>query len=251
VVPEYTDRYIIYDQSERATYPPGIDVKKVVRSKKTGHNISDNLRFIIDHYDNLPEMTVFAKGNIFPRHSTKEFFDLVVNNEYFTSIEDPAIHHPKWPVNFFSADGGYCEINKNWYISGPNRPIKYFFDYNDFLRYCFKDPIIPRYTRFAPGANYVLPKANILKYPKIFYENLWTFVSHCYFPGDSYIIERGLHTIWSCNFQINEKMLEPVDEEHFVAKESPKGVLTFLHKFMPYRVFQIRTLLLRIRSALD
>ncbi len=250
-IPQYTDNYLIYDQSERPANVAGVDPKKIIRSKHTGHNISDNIRFIIDHYDNLPEVTVFAKGNMFPRHSTKEFFDRVVNNECFTSIEDPSIHNPRWPLNFFSPEGGYCEINKSFYLNGPNRPLKYFYNYNDFLVYCFKNPIIPRYTCFAPGANYILPKANILKYPKVFYENLWIFVSHCYFPGEAYIVERALRTIWTCDFEINEKMLNPFNEKEFIPKLPKKDALDFLNAFIPYRVYQLKVLLLRIKMAIE
>ena len=34
---------------------------------------------------------------------------------------------------------------------------KYFKNYNDFLRFCFKDPILPKYVRFPPGGNFVVP----------------------------------------------------------------------------------------------
>lgn len=246
-IPAYSDNYLIYDQSEKPSYPPGIDMKKIIRSKHTGHNISDNLTFIIDHYDRLPEVTVFAKGNIFPRHSTQAFFDRVMNNEYFTSIEDYSIHHPKWPVSAFSADGGYCELNKNWYLHQPNHPLKYFYRYDDFMNYCFKDPVAPRYTRFAPGANYIVPRAHILKFPKVFYENLRFFVSYDLFPGEAYIIERALHAIWNCNFQVSENMLKPFDEKIFVAKLPRKDTLAPLKRFVPP---QAKLLYIKIKNAL-
>ena len=86
------------------------------------------------------------------------------------------------------------------------------------MRFCFIDPVIPKYIRFAPGANYIVPRENILKIPKIFYENLKVFVSHCAtaIPGESHIIERAFHTIWNSNFEINPNMLKPIDNS-FVA----------------------------------
>ncbi len=215
-VPEYTDNYIIYDQSATDIYPEIIDLKRVIKQKHLGHNIRDYCTFIIDHYENLPGCTIFATGNVFPRHVTKEYFDRVMNNDFFTPIENFKMHKENWPVCFFSSDGGFCEINNSGYLD--HHPTKYFHNYNDFLRFCFKDPVIPRYIRFAPGANYIVPKENVLKLPKVFYQNLKTFVSHCEtaIPGESHIIERALHTLWTCNFELNDKMLKPIDES-FVA----------------------------------
>ena len=140
-----------------------------------------------------------------------------MNNNFFTPIMDYKKHKENWPKSFFSSDGIYCENNNSWYLN-QSHPTKYFHNYNDFLNFCFVDPLIPRYITFATGASYIVPKENILKLPKIFYENLKTFVSHCSYaiPGESHIIERSLHTIWNCNFELNEKMLKPIDK-NFIA----------------------------------
>lgn len=219
-VPEYSDDYVVYDQSEASTYPPKLDRKKVIKSPHRGHNIRDYCTYIIDHYDDLPDRVIFATGNIFPRHVARDYFDRLVNNNFFTPFEDLRKHEERWPISFFSSDGGFCEINNSWYLK--YHPTKYFHDYNDFLRFCFKNPVIPKYIRFAPGANYIVPREHIRKFPKVFYENLQVFVSHIEtaIPGESHIIERALHTLWTCNFEINDAMLHPIDE-NFVAKPRP------------------------------
>lgn len=209
-VPLYSDNYAIYDRSEEKIYPPGLDEKKVVRQPNVGYNCYDYFTYIIDNYNNLPDNIIFMKGNTVPRHVSREYFDRIANNDYLTPIEDYRMHKESWPICFFAPDGGFCEINNSWYLH--HHQTKYFHAYNDFLRYCFKDPLIPRYNRFAPGANYIVPKEHILKYPKIFYENLCAFISHSALPGESHIIERALHTLWTCNFEINEKMLLPIDD---------------------------------------
>lgn len=210
-VPDFTDNYIIYDQSKQFENPKTIDPQKIVHSKHTGHNLSDYFSFIVDHYDTLPDITIFGKGNMFPRHVRRDYFERVMNNEYFTPIEDPRMHNPIWPKGFFASDGGFCEINNSLYMRAPGHPTKYFDNYNEFLKFCFKNPILPRYVRFPPGAMFVLPKAHILKYPKIFYQNLNTLVSYDNFPGEAYIVERALYTIWTSSFEINKNMLSPID----------------------------------------
>lgn len=210
-IPDFSDNYLIYDQSDKSEYPAHIDRSKIIKSKHTGHNLSDYCTFIIDHYDNLPEITILGKGNMFPRHVRRQYFEHVMNNEYFTPIEDPRMHNPVWPKGFFSSDGGFNEINNSLYLKAPGHPLKYFDNYNKFLKFIFKNPIISKYVRFPPGAMFVLPRAHILKYPKVFYENLRTIVSYDFFPGEAYILERASYTIWAGSFELNKAMLSPLD----------------------------------------
>jgi hypothetical protein len=218
-VPEYTEKYLIYHKDGSSPLPYTINPAKIKKVSNVGYNIFDYCDFIIDNYDALPDCVIFTKGNVFPRHVNKKFFDRIVNNDFFTPIEDYRMHKPYWPTCFFSSDGGFCEINNSWYLN--HFKIKYFHTYNDFLSFCFKDPVLPRYIRFAPGANYIVPKAHILKLPKIFYENLKTFVSHCQLPGEAHIIERALHTLWTSNFEISDEMLKPIDNS-FISKPKPR-----------------------------
>lgn len=239
-VAEYTQNYIIYDQSiGKIDYPPNLDLKKIIKSKHLGHNIRDYCTFIIDNYDSLPKCTIFATGNIFPRHVSQKCFNRLMNNRYFTPIEDLKRYKPRWPTCFFSSDGGYCEINNSWYFK-CGHPIKYFNSYNDFLKFCFKDPVIPRYIRFAPGANYIVPRENILKLPKIFYQNLKKFVSYKQsdIPVESYIIERAFHTLWNCNFELNDKMLKSIDE-NFKIKPIPNFKTSLIKKIKRKIVYYV------------
>lgn len=208
-VKDYTTNYLVYDRSDTDNNAKKLDPTKVRRSPNIGYNLYDYFTFIIDHYDNLPDTTLFVKGNIFPRHITKEYFDRVANNEYFTPLEDYHMHKEKWPAGLFSSDGGFSQRNDDQYLK--TQSLRYFFSYNDFIRFCFKNPLIPRYIRFAPGANYIVPKANILKLPKQVYENLRTFISYCPLPGEAHIIERALYTLWTAPFTLNRKILAPVD----------------------------------------
>jgi len=179
----------------------------VIDSDDKGYNIKDYMTFIVDNYDKLPEVTVFCKGNTFPRHVTRKKFEQLVNLKCFAPIEEWQVHNPpSMPIAMFSCDGGWMEINNSWYLNHPEHPTKYFTNYNHFLGYCFEDPVYPRYIRFPPGCCYVVPKNYILKYDKIFYENLRTLVSHHKLSAESHMVERALYTIWTCNFEVNDNM---------------------------------------------
>ncbi len=232
-VPEYTDNYLVYDQSDVKIYPPKLNASKVIKSPHLGHNIRDYLTYIIDNYNNLPNRIIFATGNIFPRHVGRDYFDSIVNNGWFTPIEDHRRFPDHWPTFFHLADGGFCEknVDKSHDWTGYRvHPAKYFCNYNDLLKICFRTPVIPKYNRFAPAANYIVPKEQIRKLPKVFYENLRTFVSHSptAIPEESHIIERSFYTLWMSNFELNPIMLKPIDENFTVI---PKTIRTSRKSF--------------------
>lgn len=223
-VKEYPN-HIIYDKtwnsellSSDILYSyEAIDLKKkypnynIVKSSINGYNIYDYLTFIIDYYELLPNVIVFCKGNTFPRHVSKDKFKQLVQLKCFAPIEDWKSHDQNQPslhngIAMFSSDGGWMEYNNSWYLNHPNHPIKYFSNYNDFIQYCFVDAVIPKYLRFPPGANFVVPKEYIYKYDKIFYKNLRLFVEHSQLSGESHLLERSLYTIWMSNYEITENM---------------------------------------------
>jgi hypothetical protein len=101
------------------------------------------------------------------------------------------------------------ELNTSWYLN--HHSVKYFNSYNDFLKFIYVAPVLPKYINFAPGANYIVPRQNILRIPRVFYENLRLFISYTALPGEAHIIERALSTIWTTNFAISKNMLGNLD----------------------------------------
>lgn len=201
---EYTDNYIIYDKghTEDRSDP------RVKYLDNTGHNIGTILHHIIENYDNLNETTIFAKGDLIPRHCKKDKFDRVCNNKTLTSLESYE-DNPENNAHIKAPDGGYMEINNSWYMN--HHVHRHFKTYNEFMSLMFKSPIVTRFTRFAPGANYIVPKINLLKYSCNFYKRLLSFCDYMgtpeecgtleSIPGECHVIERALHTIWTCDYE--------------------------------------------------
>ena len=167
-VPEYTNNYVIYNKrSNLIKITDIIDPKKIMEGSICGYNSYEYFTFIIDNYENLPNCTIFAKGWTFPRHIRKDHFDKIMNNEFFTPIEDWEMYHPIFPVAFLSPDGGFCEINNSWYLK--KLKTKYFNNYNDFLRFVYKDPIILLYVRLTTEIYTLALKEDILILPNCWY----------------------------------------------------------------------------------
>lgn len=187
--------YIVYDKSD--TLPSG---DKILKVKNVGYNIWDQFDFILNHYNNLPEFTAFLQGDPFP-HCRKETFDKIIYNECFTPIEDYS-DAPESNVHIKDTDGGYMELNTSYYLYLKERfKHRYFSNYNQFLDCMFENPEHPKYIRFSPGAQYLVPRENILFYSKEFYKRLISFIDYDQFPVEAFLIERALYTIYSNKYK--------------------------------------------------
>lgn len=195
-------RHVIYSKGKVSDSYAGLNI---IDMPNVGYNIYSYLTYIIDHYESLPEIVVFCKNNVFPRHVSKNIFEDCASRKVFTPIEDPSRWGKiKFPVWLISSDGGYLELNNSWYAR--QFPRKYFSDYNKFYEFIFNTKVLPTYLRFAPGANYTVPRENILLRSKNFYINLKTFVGHSQFSGESHYVERSLMSIWNSTLKESDAM---------------------------------------------
>lgn len=193
-------KYIIYNKSNNI-------LEDEFYSKEInnfGYNLYSYLLYICENYENLPDTIVFCKDNVFKRHITEEIFVKLLKNNIFTSLEDINYFEKKSLINILVSDHGFIEINNSWYKN--YFPRKYFSDFNNFYNFIFKSDSNPQFIKFAPGANYILTKENILLRSKNFYANLIRFLEHSNLSCESHFLERSLITIWNSNVQSSEIM---------------------------------------------
>ncbi len=222
---KYCSDYLIYDQSTDLSLKDRLKDKyeKISFVENSGHSISNYFRFFIDNYERLPDYMLLGKGNMIGRHISKEYFDRVYDNKCFTALYDAPKYLDKRGVAYHLYDGAFLEINNDWYTSA--KPFKYFRTYNELLSFVFKNPIISKWLLFSPGACYIVSKEQVLKYPKVFYENLKYLVSYSYFPSEAYHVERMLTVIFNSNYEINPYMRDltlfsnKIDEYRFAHKD--------------------------------
>lgn len=196
---DYTDDYVIYDRSETP-------IEGSIVVPNIGSDIYDKLTFIIDNYDSLPEVAVYTKANIF-KYITKEEFDLIKDNKTFTPIltqhhkevaQDYGMPNQGSPFSFYK-DGMYYELNYPSYLKIHSTKDPHWCFADTYLKFdLFAKLCIDKmeYVPFAPGSNYIIPKENILKHPKSYYEDLRSYLDWDRYPGEAMIIERGLYTLW-------------------------------------------------------
>lgn len=207
---DYCQNYIIYDRSDIKDYENEIaKLGNVYRVENTGHSITDYFKFFAEHYNKLPDNIELLKANIIGRHVSKDFFERVYNNKYYTFLYEDNEKKKKSKKNIFfqTSENEFLEINNSWYV--PYHPHRFFKSYNQLLKFIYQDPILPEYCLFAPGACYIISKHQILKNTKEFYLNLNKIISYTLkpkFPSEAHQVERMLHTIFTCNYNVNDYM---------------------------------------------
>ena len=209
-VPKYAKKYLIYDRADR--WEESETIKKQIN---VGENIYDIFDFITNNYENLPEVAIFVKADVIPRHCGEEKFNKIIYNKEYTPIENYIR-----TTNEYS-HGVYAYVDEeDRYFENPNEinyllnrgDIVQFRSYGEFMNSIFENPKLNLwsrggidYIRFSPGGCHLITKSNILRYNKNFYQTLRGYVSQSIVPPEAYLIERSLNTIFNNNFFIKEE----------------------------------------------
>jgi len=207
-VHEYAEKYLIYDKFHRFD-----ESEKVKLQPNVGQNIHDMFDFIVTNYENLPESTLFCRACLtFPKgrmpplsngNISEENFLRLANNKGFTELHDygPEVHNGH--SSKLGEGGSFLEINNSWYFNHIRG--KYYTNLNTFLQDMYVDPEITSYIRFSPGGNYIIPKENILRNSKKFYERIREILSWDVVVGEAHMIERCLYLIFNSDYQVREE----------------------------------------------
>lgn len=180
---DYTDDYVMYDRSPEPL-PNTIIVPNI------GSDLYDKFTYIIDNYDNLPDVAVYTKANLFDYIKPKEF-EKIKDNTTFTPIlsqDHNTYNYEGVPICYYK-DGIYYEINNYFYLN--SHPAKYFKEIKKIFEMDKRE-----YNAFCPGSGYILTKEDIQRHSKEFYIKLRSFLDWTVYPGDAQLLERNLYYLW-------------------------------------------------------
>ena len=220
---EYCNDHLIIDCSDDGKTPDELKAAgyNFIHVENTGHNLTSYFHYFIDNYDNLPGFIALLKGNIIGRHVSKEFFDRVYDNKWFTYLYQDKKMWERYKkggdgesIASLLSEEGYIELNSSWYMN-QSHAYRYFYDMDDFYRFVYKDPVVPRHCNFSPGGCYIISKEQVLKNSKTFYKNLNTLMEYrkeVNFPAEAYLVERLMPWIFTSRYEVNPWM---EDEEEF------------------------------------
>lgn len=178
---DYTNDIVLYDRSDEP-------LSTAIVVPNIGTDLHDKLSYIIDNYNNLPDVAIYTKANIF-KYISKEEFDTVKDNTKYTPLLTQH-HHTYLPICYYEHNL-YHELNNFWYLGA--HPCQSQESMTDLLQLLNN---VTLYHAFAPGSNYILTRQDILQHTKVFYMKLRSFLEWDRYPGEAMIIERHLHHIW-------------------------------------------------------
>lgn len=260
---ELCEDYIIYDCSTEKEIKDKLHGMKlqVKDVENTGHNITSYFSFFDEYYDELPEVMCLLKGNMIGRHCSKEFLEKVYDNKTFTFLYDEKQYWGRFSKyneaneknavgnTFLAMENVYVEKNDSWYVESENHPKKYFNDVDDLLRFIYKNPMIPQYCMFSPGACFIVRKEQVLRHSREFYRNLNKLMNYGMspsFPSEAHQIERILPILFTSLGEVNEWM----DDEEAFEKKLPEcsAYIQYKYENRPRRFKKLRKLLGLIKS---
>lgn len=203
-VTDYTENYLVYNKNKKSPFrghPAMMDVDNF------GVNIYDMFHFFYYNYYTLPDLIVLLQDDPFD-HCQKEIFDELIKRNRFTPLENYGTE----PANGYEKrdfDGGFLEINNNWFIPAHNATHGLSCKYDSldsFMNKYFSNYRHVDWIRFAPGGQYIVEKAQILHYPMRFW--FWLMLEFDK-PNmtEAHIVERCLWMIFQCTLKVKKEVL--------------------------------------------
>lgn len=188
------DDYLIYDRSDDGIdHLVDFDPKKVIRTENVGQVDYDKLNYLVDNYDNLPDVFLWGKTNLF-KYVAPEEYENLKDNRTFTPLL--TMNHKTYRDNngavCYYESGIYWERNDGWYTH--HFTSKYFNKYRDFAE-AFQLPN-PSYIPFAPGGNYILTRADVHKYSRDIYAKMASILPYAREPVEAQMLERSYFNMW-------------------------------------------------------
>lgn len=185
--------YHLFDRSDSKDYLKDFPQERITYTKNIGNVDYDKLSYLVENYDNLPNVFLWGKSNLF-KYITKEEFDLVKDNKTFTPLltQNHKTYSDRLGQVCYYSGGMYHERNDSWYLG--EHTGKYVNRWSDWAD-MFQLPN-PRYLPFAPGGNYILTKENVHKYSVDYYQKMVDMLDYAQLPGEAQCAERSYYLLW-------------------------------------------------------
>lgn len=185
----------IYDRSDDGVERNLTQYGAVYKTQNLGDVDADKLGYLIEHYDNLPDVFLWGKTNIF-KYVDKELFDEALKKKEFTPLLklDHRIYDDQYgPVNRYTGNI-YEERADSWFFNNPDLARKHFFNWDEWTTY-FRLPKT-QFTPFAPGGNYLLTRERVQRLSRDFYEEMRATLPYAMHPAEAHAAERSYYLLW-------------------------------------------------------
>lgn len=191
---EYALEATIYDRSDDGVERDLTKYGAVYKTPNLGDVDADKLGYLIENYDNLPDVFLWSKTNIF-KYVDKDSLDEALKYQVFAPLfrKDHKTYSDKFgQVNYYQ--GIYHERADSWFFNAGLDSSGQFRNWEDWINY-FNLPY-KAYIPFAPGGSYILTKERVHRYSKDFYQKMRDTLTYAAHPVEAHCAERSYFLLW-------------------------------------------------------
>lgn len=184
---------LILDRSDDGVERDLSKYGKVIKTENKGNVDYDKLSFLVEQYDDLPDVFLWGKSNLL-KYVDEPALRSALENPVFTPLlkQDHKTYSDRFGKVCYYQDGLYHERNDSWYLQ-EHRP-KYFNNWNEWaMEFLLPSP---KYIPFPPGGNFILTKEKVYKYGRDFYDKMRQTMDYTQLPGEAQLAERSYYLLW-------------------------------------------------------
>lgn len=167
----------------------------IYKTENKGDVDWDKLSYLVENYDNLPDVFVWGKSNLF-KFVEKDYFNESLSKNGFVPLLkfDHKTYSDQWGVVCRYSGNMYEERADSWFFNNPDLTNQYNQTWNDWCgRFGLpKTGFIP----FAPGGNYILTRERVHRYSRDLYDEMRHTLPYAQHPSEAHACERSYYLLW-------------------------------------------------------
>lgn len=183
----------IYDRSDDGVERDLTQYGKVYKTQNTGDVDYDKLSYLIENYDNLPDIFLWGKSNLFKFVDEVDLVKAIEANAFTPLLKyDHKTYSDKFGEVCYYRHDMYWERADSWFFNATTP--KYFHTWDEWCQHF----ALPKqsYIPFPPGGNFILTKDRVHRYSRDFYEDMRSFLPHAQRPAEAQACERTYYLLW-------------------------------------------------------
>lgn len=185
----------MFDRSDDGVERDLTQYGKVYKTKNIGDVDYDKLSYLIENYDNLPEVFLWSKSNLFKFVDEPTFAEKLERAQFAPLFKtDHKTYSDKYGVVCRFHGGMYEERADSWFFNNPQLSTK-FTSWNEWCHYIHIP--VTEFIPFPPGGSYILTRDRVQRYSRDFYEKMRDTLPYAMHPAEAHACERSYYLLWS------------------------------------------------------
>ena len=168
---------------------------KTFKTENKGDVDSDKLGYLIENYENLPDVFLWSKTNIF-KFVDEDTLKTALQSGKFAPLmkKDHRIYSDRFGAVNRYRGGIYEERANSWFFNAGLDNSGRFKSWQEWAE-TFNLPLT-NFIPFAPGGSYLLTKERVHRYSKDFYIKMRDTLMYAAHPVEAHCCERSYYLLW-------------------------------------------------------